>query len=267
MKRNVILRYLMAVLMMAAAGEVCAQVKVEGSERGKKAVVSAGKVGSAREYMELLWQAGEVVREESLRVMGGVDSCFVSMEIPDGVWARMQGKSYLENPYIGREDLRLVRVLHHDGQGEVRMGEMVCNRLIAHRLVLIMRQLYDAGYGIERMVLPDVYDADDERQMTANNSSCFCYRRVAGSKKLSNHARGLAVDINPLYNPHCRPGRFGRLVVHPSAGRKYSDRSLQFPYKIVQGDVCYRAFTRQGFSWGGAWRNSKDYQHFEWGDD
>ena len=244
MKRNVILRYVMAVLMMAVAGEVCAQVKVEGSERGKKAVVIGGK------------KAMGAAREKLLDAVSGSALSITDFKLY-GKEASYEAAAVLEKDPAVREADMIFAV----------GGGKACNRLIAHRLVLIMRQLYDAGYGIERMVLPDVYDADDERQMTANNSSCFCYRRVAGSKKLSNHARGLAVDINPLYNPHCRPGRFGRLVVHPSAGRKYSDRSLQFPYKIVQGDVCYRAFTRQGFSWGGAWRNSKDYQHFEWGDD
>ncbi|MCI7321908.1 MAG: M15 family metallopeptidase [Lachnospiraceae bacterium] len=28
-------------------------------------------------------------------------------------------------------------------------------------------------------------------------------------------------------------------------------------------DQCYKLFTKYGFTWGGDWKNSKDYQHFE----
>ena len=192
------------------------------------------------------------------------DTEFVSMPIPDSVWTRMQGKSYKDNPYISRNDLRYLRVLHVNYEGKVCKGEMVCNRIIADRLLAIFRTLYDQHYPIERMVLPDEYDANDERQMQANNSSCFCYRTVSGSKRLSKHARGLAVDINTLYNPYCRKRKNGTLFVQPSTAKAYCDRSRQFRYKITHGDLCYRLFCENGFVWGGDWTHSKDYQHFEY---
>ena len=92
-------------------------------------------------------------------------NAFTATEIPDSVWARMQGKTYKENPYIGRSDLRYLRLLHWDYDGKTHQGEMVCNKLIADRVVEIFRLLYEAHYPIERMVLPDEYDADDERQI------------------------------------------------------------------------------------------------------
>ena len=56
---------------------------------------------------------------------------FVAMEIPDSVWLRMQGKTYVENPHITRSDLRYLRVLHWDYDNKTHRGELVCNRLIA----------------------------------------------------------------------------------------------------------------------------------------
>ena len=106
------------------------------------------------------------------------------------------------------------------------------------------------------------YGADDERSMAANNSSAFNYRITTGSTKLSAHARGLAVDINPLYNPSRRTVG-GKVVVEPRQGRKYLQREAKFPYKIAKGDLCYRLFTAREFVWGGNWRTVKDYQHFE----
>ena len=98
--------------------------------------------------------------------------------------------------------------------------------------------------------------------MSDNNSSCFCFRNVDGTKSLSKHARGLAVDINTRYNPYVRR-RNGRLHVSPDNGRPYADRSKTFIYKIEKDDLLYRLFTEHGFRWGGNWNTMKDYQHFE----
>lgn len=209
------------------------------------------------------WRAGEVVEEKAVMAFG-IDKCFSSSPIPDKVWQRMQGNSYKDNPYIGRDDLRQIRTLHWDYDNRIHIGEMICNKIIADRLVEIFRKLYDAKYPIQRMVLPDVYDADDETQMKANNSSCFCYRVVSGSKKLSKHARGLAVDINTLYNPYYKVRPDGTCYVQPSNAAKYCDRTKSFPYKIDHQDLAYKLFKERGFEWGGDWKSVKDYQHFEY---
>lgn len=143
------------------------------------------------------------------------------------------------------------------------MGELVCNKQIASDVLSVFRTLYDEGYAIHSVRLIDDYGADDERSMRANNTSCFCYREVKGSRKLSAHALGMAVDLNPLYNPCCRKLRNGKLAVQPSNGVKYCDRGGQYPYKITRKDLAYRLFVGCGFRWGGAWRTVKDYQHFE----
>ena len=176
----------------------------------------------------------------------------------------MQGKTWHDNPYIKRSDLRYLRISHVDLEGRTHVGEMICNKLIADKLLTIFRELYKAHYPIQQMRLPDVYDADDERQMRANNTSCFCYRAVEGSKKLSYHARGLAIDINPLYNPCVRRLKNGKTLVQPATGKAYVDRTKPFRYKITPNDLCYKLFIQHGFTWGGAWRSLKDYQHFEY---
>lgn len=191
------------------------------------------------------------------------DSTFLATAIPDSVWTRMQGKTYHQNAYIQRSDLRYLRLHYVDFEGEERVGEMVCNRAIADDLLDIFRQLFEARYPIERIQLPDDFDADDERQMRANNTSCFCFRVIKGSTKLSAHAQGLAVDLNPLYNPCVKTRRDGTLFIQPSTAAPYVDRSRRFAHKIDRQDLAYRLFIQHGFSWGGAWRSSKDYQHFE----
>jgi hypothetical protein len=175
----------------------------------------------------------------------------------------MQGRSYPQGCEVPRSDLRYLELSYVDFEGHEHLGQMVCNRHIADDLLYIFRRLYEARYPIASMRLIDDYGADDARSMAANNTSCFCYRRVAGSTALSKHSRGMAVDVNPLYNP-CVYVRSGRVL--PPEGRAYAhgrDRCKDIPGKIDTADLCYRLFVSRGFRWGGAWRTLKDYQHFE----
>ena len=208
------------------------------------------------------WKSGAVVPVETVR-RTGLEQWFVQQPIPDAVFARMQGKSYPVGCTVPRSSLRYLKVLHDDGKGNIRMGEMVCNKSIADDLLSIFKELFRNHYPIESIRLIDDFDAVDERSMRANNSTCFCYRTVKGSRKLSAHARGMAVDINTLYNPYYRRSANGRVTVQPSNALKYCDRSATFPYKIERGDLLYKLFVKHGFRWGGAWRTVKDYQHFE----
>ena len=189
-------------------------------------------------------------------------SAFWSVEISDEVFARIEGKSFKKECTTPREDLRYLRVLHYNKEGEELEGELICHKDIADDLLDIFRKLHEARYPIERMVLVDEYDADDEASMRANNSSAFNFRFISGTRSLSRHSRGMAIDINPLYNPYVRH-RGGRTLVSPENAKVYTDRTEAFPYKIERDDLCVRLFKEHGFTWGGDWKNSKDYQHFE----
>ena len=192
-----------------------------------------------------------------------IGSYFTSDLIPDAVFARINGVSYQENPYISRDDLRYLRVLHYNPAGEIHTGELICNQAIAEDLCSIFQSLYEAQYPIERMVLVDDYNGDDGASMAANNTSCFNYRVVAGTTTLSNHAKGLAIDINPQYNPYITYGADGSQYIEPENGQPYANREMNFPMKIDHDDLCYQLLTAHGFEWGGDWDTPKDYQHFE----
>ena len=191
------------------------------------------------------------------------DTLFSIQPVPAEVRHRMTGKSYPKDCTVAWDELRYLRVMHRDAQGRSLQGELVCNRMIADDLLVIFRKLYDARYPIERIALIDEYEADDEASMRANNTSCFCYRRVAGSRHLSAHSRGLAIDINPLYNPYVRTKPDGTRIIQPATGKPYVTRTLSHPYMIQPGDLLCRLMKQHGFRWGGAWRSLKDYQHFE----
>ena len=198
----------------------------------------------------------------SLLTARAQDCDFSIDTISDAVFLRMQGRSFPANCTTPRSELRYLRVLHRNAEDSVLHGELVCNKAIAEDLLDIFRKLYEAHYPIEHIRLIDDYEADDELSMRDNNSSSFCFRVVSGTTKLSKHARGLAVDINTRYNPYVRT-RNGRRQVSPDNSLPYVDRTKSFPYKIEEGDLCYRLFIEHGFTWGGHWQTMKDYQHFE----
>lgn len=159
--------------------------------------------------------------------------------------------------------LDTLHVWHVDFNGRQQQGTIICNKAISKDLREIFAALYQAKYPIERIRPISEYDDDDERSMQANNTSCYCYRPIAGSSRLSKHALGRAIDINPLYNPCVRRKKDGTLLIQPATGKPYADRTKSFNYKITKQDLCYRLFVQHGFRWGGSWHSLKDYQHFE----
>lgn len=174
--------------------------------------------------------------------------------------------SVLAQETLSKELVR-ISIPYVDCEGRKQMGEIICNKEIEQDLKEIFQELFENRYTIERISLISEYGNDDERSMSANNTSCYCYRTINGQKTLSKHARGMAVDVNPLYNP-CVNLRTGK--IEPASGKKYAHdrqnlkKSGKLKVKVIDhDDLCYRLFKAHGFRWGGDWKTKKDYQHFE----
>lgn len=219
--------------------------------------------------------------EESTHYQEG----FFYQPLTDAVTARITGISYPvaesvapalsiqatnvvadgDTPAVSYDDLRYMNVLYYDFNGEVQIGELICNKGIAQDLVEIFYELYLNEYQIEKIRLIDEYGGDDTASMEDNNTSCFNYRVVDGTTNLSKHALGCAIDINPFYNPYVvfNKSGSGETYISPPGSEAYADRSQNFPYKIDENDLCYKLFKEHGFTWGGNWNSSKDYQHFQ----
>ncbi len=214
----------------------------------------------------LNWKAETIVDENEVTATG-VSNWFKAEEISDEVFSRMWLKSWKENCPLKRYELRYLKVLHRNADGKPQRGEMVVNAAIADKILTIFMQLYEAGYRIERMVLIDNFNADDETSMRANNSSSFNFRFMTGSTtKISKHGLGLAIDINTLYNPYVKQNSDGTWHIEPATGEEYAfnrDDRTDILYKIDHEDLAYKLFTAAGFEWGGDWTSLKDYQHFE----
>lgn len=187
---------------------------------------------------------------------------FFISNISDDIYSRIYGKSYKADCTVPLEELRYIRILYVGFDEKTHIGELIVNKSIADDVKSIFYKLYKHNYQLEKVVLVDEYDADDDRSMADNNTSSFNYRIVEGTTHLSKHSYGLAIDINPRYNPYIHTLN-GKTVCSPSNGSDYADRNKDFPHKINTSDYAYQLFTEYGFTWGGAWNSSKDYQHFQ----
>ena len=191
------------------------------------------------------------------------DMYFYYEPLSDQIIDKINGISYVENENISLDELRYMHILHYNFDNEITEGELICNKAIAQDLLEIFYELFQSEYEIEKVRLIDEYNGDDTASMEDNNTSCFNYRVVDGTSSLSKHAYGLAIDINPFYNPYVVFQSDGSTYISPKGSESYTDRSLDFPYKIDDEDLCYKLFKEHGFTWGGNWNSCKDYQHFQ----
>lgn len=170
--------------------------------------------------------------------------------------------SYKDNGPIGLDDLSYLQMNYWGYDGCVHEGEMIVHKGVADDVMDIFGELFEVQYPIEKMLLIDVYQANDDLSMADNNSSALCVRAKTGSTtEWSKHSYGCAIDINPLVNPYAKNG-----VVLPKEGLAYLDRLLGARGQITKDDVCYNAFIKRGWDWGGDWMASRgylDYQHFD----
>lgn len=187
--------------------------------------------------------------------------------IPESIRATMQGKSMKSNATIRYEDLSYLTIPHYDFNYNVTTGHLVVSASLAEEVLNIFAELFDAKYPIERMELIDKYDADDFTSIEYNNTSAFNYRPVStGTGKLSNHALGRAIDINPQQNPYVYSNGKG---AHENAREFWAryvskwSREIDRAAFVGHNTEIYRIFKKYGWTWGGDWSSGKDYQHFE----
>lgn len=160
-------------------------------------------------------------------------------------------------------DLRRVVVPFVDFEGVRREGAVVVHREVAASVGRVFSTLFAAQFPIARMDPIEVFGGDDDASTAANNTSAFNCRTAFGAdglptKRWSQHAYGRAVDVNPVQNPYVLADGS---VLDPAA-RPYLDRSSGAPGMAVRSGVVVKAFAAEGWKWGGAWRSTKDYQHF-----
>jgi LysM repeat protein len=152
-------------------------------------------------------------------------------------------------------NLRRVWVSYIDLQGAYHDGSIVVRSDVVPRVQRIFATLFRWRYRIMAMA-PMSVNMPGQTDMSIVTAGYNC-RPVDGTKTWSQHAYGTAIDINPLQNPMVR----GTTVVSPAGGAAYLRRN-HYLIGMIHPEGAARAFTWNGYFWGGNWRSLRDYMHF-----
>jgi hypothetical protein len=202
-----------------------------------------------------IFPSGEVFNEFKNTYSNGYYS--KSYEIPEYLLENMYGKSIEKGNQV-IDKLIAVDVTFRDFDESIKVGTLIVNKSLDKELQLIFKEIFHSGFKIYQIRPASYFSGNDAISMENNNSSAFNYRFIAGTKKLSNHSLGRAVDINPVQNPYISNGK-----VYPKEGSKYLERDLKVDGMITKDSEIVGIFKKYGWTWGGDWNNPKDYQHFE----
>jgi D-alanyl-D-alanine carboxypeptidase-like protein len=165
---------------------------------------------------------------------------------------------------VAMEDLRLLTVQTWGWDGQPQTGQLVVHEDAAAPLARVFRRLYRLKFPIRHMRLSHMYGPKRAYPADGDVTGSFRCRQsvpspcVGGSAsgRWSNHAYGLAIDVNPVENPYVGCG----MSRDPKA-RRYMDRSRLRKGMVTPAVV--RAFRSIGWGWGGEWSGeTKDYMHF-----
>lgn len=157
-------------------------------------------------------------------------------------------------PSSVKNKLDLVSLKYYGFDGKLHQGQIIVNKEIANDIVEIFKVIEEVKFPVEKVVPIVEYNWSDEKSMNDNNTSSFNYRFISGSRILSMHANGLAIDINPKQNPYVKNG------TSIPAGSEYKLKNMG---TIEPDSKIVKAFKERGWTWGGDWKSLKDYQHFQ----
>ena len=175
--------------------------------------------------------------------------------IPSDVLART---TWHEECPVTVDQLMYMTITYWGFDGAIHTGEIIVNASVADELAWVFEQLFDQRFPIEQMQVIALEELDAPPTGDFNNTTSFvCRPVVSATSGWSQHAYGLAVDINPFHNPYEK----GDLVL-PELASYYLDRTLAEPGMVFEGDVVTQAFAEIGWGWGGNWNTLDDYMHF-----
>lgn len=157
-------------------------------------------------------------------------------------------------PASVKNNLVLIEVQYYSFDEKLHQGQLLVHKSVVKDLKEIFEIIKEIKFPIDKAVPIVKYGWNDEASMLANNTSCFNYRKQKGTNIISYHSKGLAIDINPFLNPHIKNDK------SIPTGAIYDKTK---PGTLTASSQVVKEFKKRGWHWGGNWRSSNDYQHFE----
>ncbi|QZY30701.1 M15 family metallopeptidase [Nocardioides coralli] len=158
---------------------------------------------------------------------------------------------------VAADELAWLRLTFLGFDDRRHTGELLVHASAVRDIDRVFRRLWEARFPLEQVVIVRSHDPDGPRTGDGNGTGAFVCRPTTGGTTFSQHAYGLAVDVNAFQNPY-RKGE----VVLPELASAYLDRSRVRPGMITADGPVVAAFRQIGWQWGGEWRGLLDFQHF-----
>jgi len=155
--------------------------------------------------------------------------------------------------------LVLIDVEYYSTDNKLHRGQLLLNRAIEEDIVAIFDSIKIWRFPIAQAIPIVAFDWDDNLSMAANNTSSFCYRKVLGTDNLSRHAMGMAIDINPFFNPMIWKPPYENRPNKPENAQydKETPGTLYLEHPVV------REFLKRKFTWGYYFSRYYDIHHFQ----
>lgn len=157
------------------------------------------------------------------------------------------------------DELVLLDVRYFSTDDKIHRGQILVNKRIEKNIEHIFEFMLEHEFAVYQAVPIVKFDWDDMKSMKANNSSGFCYRDVMNTKRQSKHSTGMAIDINPLFNPiRWKSPNKHRPNIPEGAVLDTTNNGTLYPNHPVVEEM-----KRLGFKWGNQFRRYWDDHHFE----
>jgi D-alanyl-D-alanine carboxypeptidase-like protein len=186
--------------------------------------------------------------------------------LPAPVRSEVKARAWHAGCPVPLSGLRLLTVSYWGFDHHVYRGQLVTNADAAPKLAIVFRKLYALRFPIHHMALAAMYGPRSAHPGDGDVTASFeCRQSVpspctggTASGHWSNHAYGLALDLNPVENPYVGCG-----MTRDRTALSYLDRSRHRRGMVTPAVVA--AFASVGWGWGGSWTGStKDYMHFSY---
>lgn len=178
--------------------------------------------------------------------------------IPASIQQLMIEKSWHKGCPLTLNQLAYLTLSYWGFDNKPHEGELIVYKEIAQNTVDTFRELFQIKFPIESMQLPERLSNKSTILKDNNTSAFYCQTDAQSPNKFSAHSYGIAIDINPVYNP----SMIANHKVYPESGKKFLDRKLRHKGMIREGDSAFGILTKYGWYWG-AFFPEVDYQHFQ----
>ena len=158
---------------------------------------------------------------------------------------------------VARSGLAWLRLTFRGFDARRHTGELLVNAAAVDDLDVVFRRLWQARFPMEQVVIVESIDEEAPPTGDGNGTGGFVCRAITGGSSYSQHAYGLAIDVNTFQNPYADDD-----LVIPELASAYLDRERVRPGMVTADGPVVAAFREIGWRWGGDWTTLKDFQHF-----